>query len=185
MTNIILPGDIGFSQIAMPGKITVAAGQLAMGDGCRYEHVRLGLTGMQFGEARPPKAQIVDFDQSKHGETLWFRLPLTPSQRELIDRTARQELSEGTIKYAWSAYANIGLLKWGIRPQFIKNHVEKSRRKICSQYADRYLTLAGFDVLHNVLPGEVTPGDLYYRISQDPESIPFRVDGLPPYTWRG
>lgn len=183
MTNILLAGDIGFDKIAMPGKITVSLGQLLMGDGCRYEHVRIALSGMKFAEARPPKAQITDFDQEKHGDTLWFRLPLTPTQRTLIDTSVRKEFAEGDIKYAWSAYANIGLLKWGIRPEWLKNRVENGRRKICSQLADRYLTEAGFDCLHGVFPGEATPGDMFYRFAQDADCVPFRVDNKDPWLW--
>lgn len=183
--NLLLPGDVGFSTIAMPGKITVTAGQMLMGDSNRYEHVKIALTNQEFAEARPPKARIVKFNQQDHGDTLWFRLNLSDEQRALIDDNVRNDFKQGDIKYAWSAYLNIALLKWGIRPEWLKVRTETSRRKICSQFVDRHLTLAGVDVLEGVTPGEVTPGDLQARFSLDPSVIPFRVDTLAPWVWNG
>lgn len=185
IVNSLIPGDIGFDVIHGLGHLTVAPGQLLMGDGCRYEHVRLALTNQEFIEAKPPKAEINKFDQSKHGDTLWFRpTQLTEDQRYFINDTARFDYVFSAIKYSWSAYLNIALVKWGFRPEWLKNRVENGRRRICSQLADKYLTDAGIDMLEGVLPGEVCPGDLYYRVAVDPAFVAFRVDGKDPWTWK-
>lgn len=184
MTKLILPGDVGFDKIHGLGHLTVGPGQLLMGDASRFEHVRLALTNQEFAEAKPPRAEINRFDQSKHGDTVWFRLPLTSPQRALIDVMVRRDFELDTIRYAWTAYANIALLKWGFRPEWLKKHVEFGKRRICSQLADDYLTLVGYDVLEGVLPGEVTPGDMFHRFALDPLCLPFRVDGKSPWIWK-
>ena len=182
----VIAGDIGFTLTHGPGRYTIPLGQLFIGDQSAWEHVKLGLNGNidapigMFGEARPPKARIAAVQQDE--DTLWYRLPLTDEQRARIDAEARRDMRAGDIKYAWLAFLNMGLLKLGVRPEFIKNQVESGKAKICSQYVDHYLTNAGMDVLQGVFPGEVSPGDLSFRFANDPSIKPFRIDGKDPWT---
>lgn len=176
----VIAGDVGFTLTHGPGRYTIPWMQALMGDGSVWEHVALGIGDNVLMEAMPPRARIRSVQAED--DMLWFRLPLDEIQRNYISTQPWVDFKQGAIKYGWSAYLNIALLKWGIRPDFVKDHVANSRRRMCSQLADDYLTQAGFSVLADVLPGEVTPGDLAFRLGNDNTIRSFRLDGAPTWT---
>ena len=176
--NIVIPGDVGFGLTHGPGRYTIPFGQALVGDGSVWEHVAMGVGSNSMVEAMPPKARI----RTVPKDMLWFRLPLSDAQRDYCATQPWLDLQQGDVKYGWLAFLNIALVKWGIRPEWLKNEVENGRRRICSQLVDKYLTDAGVDVLEGVLPGEVTPGDLSFRFGYDIRAIPFRLDGQTTFT---
>ncbi len=176
----VIAGDVGFALTHGPGRYTIPWMQAFMGDGSVWEHVALGIGDNVLIEAMPPMARIRSV--FAEDDMLWFRLPLTDNQRTYIAAHTWEDFHGHVIKYGWSAYLNIALLKWGIRPEWLKNRVENGRRKMCSQLADKYISDAGFELLDGVLPGEVTPGDLNFRLANDRTIVPFRVNGDP--TWK-
>lgn len=176
----VIAGDVGFALTHGPGRWTIPWMQAFMGDGSVWEHVALGIGDDILIEAMPPKARIRPV--LYYDDMLWFRLPLTSVQRDYIATEPWNDFQDHVIRYGWGAYLNIALLKWHIRPSWVKNSVENGKRKMCSQLADKYLTDAGFHLLDGVLPGEVTPGDLNFRLANDRNIVPFRLNGDP--TWK-
>ncbi len=174
-----IPGDVGFTLTHGAGRYTIPWGQAFIGDGSVWEHTFLCLGNGAAIEARPPRARI--FQTQLDDDVLYYRLPLTTEQRLFLSTQPWLDFHDHEIRYSWLAYLNMGLLRMGVRPEFIKRNVESSPRKICSQLVDKYLTDSGMDVLEGVFPGEVSPGDLAFRFANDPACQPFRLDGAP--TW--
>ncbi len=170
--STLLPGDIIFTGMGEPAKTVVKFGQTLLNDDCRFEHVALALGDGIAVEARPPKARVFDIDPTH--SSLYFRLPLTDEQRDLIWINA----SVVEVKYSWLAFPHLGLIRLGLTSDWMTRTLMGSRRRICSQLVDERLTKSGFQVFNDGRTyGDVTPGDLYYRFSLDPMCVSFRLDG--------
>lgn len=183
-----IPGDVFFVRTHLPGAATIKFGQMWINDDCRWHHTGISVGANSNGsdclfEARPPEARIVPIDSSV--DSVWYRLPLTDNQRDQIREMSYADLALEEIKYGWSNYAYLGLLRMGINLEWLKTRIANSSRRICSQLVDDLLTRVNYHVLDGVSPGQVSPGDLQYRFSNDRSITPFRLDGRDPWYWDG
>lgn len=173
----VISGDVGLTLTAGPGRYTIPWGQTLIGDSSAFEHAVLAIGDNVLIEARPPKARIRSV--FRDDAIVWFRLPMSDEQRDFCATQTWLDMQSYDVKYAWSAFLYMGALRFGLRTEALKKHVAESKAKICSQLVDDYITKSGFHLLDGVDPGNVSPGDLQYRLSYDRSVTAFRTDGRP------
>ena len=112
-----------------------------------------------------PGAVVSYYQRPKPGNPTEYELvPLANVMngriRQGIVRDARAVFAKG-YQYAWSTYFYLALVRFGIRPNWVKWQVQNPDVGICSQVAD--LLLAD-NTIHlfadGRMPYDVTPGDL-------------------------
>lgn len=154
-------GDIGFTTIAGPLGVAVNIGQALIGDSCRYTHVFMVVSSD--GDIIQAMPTGVWTGKVPEGAKMVRPGRLTFDQQVSILGEAARLLSQQP-KYSFVNYLSLALLHWGVRPEWLKRYVARSKRMICSQLVDHLLTNAGVQVFDDGrLAQDVTPGDLYYR----------------------
>jgi hypothetical protein len=177
-----LPGDVFFTVMGQPAKAGVKIGQMLIGDDSRMQHTGIAIKNNQLMEVRPPAARIVDINPSK--DSYWFRLPLSDYQRDTIDYIARSQLERGLVKYSWACYPNLAVQHWGWEIRNLDEYIQKTSRRICSQSVDELLTVSGYQVFHDGRKfGDVSTGDLHWRLAMTNDVKVFRIDGKEGWNW--
>lgn len=168
-------GDIGFGPIRGAAGALVGLGQLMLGDEARFRHVFVVVEAgsrmtFPYGvEAMPRGARLVSIGPERlTGDYVYVRLSGPDSLGEDIGRHALN--MEGT-PYGFSDYLALTLKHWGIRSRVLDWWISREdgrgypRRAICSQLADKALSLAGVQVFSDGrLSQDVTPGALFYQL---------------------
>lgn len=158
----LLPGDVGFSTIGGRTGALVNIGQSLLRDSCRFTHAWIALADGKILEAMPGGARIVDGSR-RPGPA--YRLPLEVSQRDSVHWDGSK--LEGT-PYSFADYAALAAWEWHVPGRdLLRGYVSSSGHMICSQLVDHLLCRAGFHLFTDGrLPQDVTPGDLFYRVSE-------------------
>jgi hypothetical protein len=167
----LLPGDVGLSTIGGRVGTLVTIGQAVIGDGCRYTHARIvlgtfGTGSVTYLEAIPSGARVVSTaDPASAG--VWYRLPLTDEQLAAVP--VKGYKLPGT-RYGFSDYLALALHHLAPRSRLtagIRRYVSGNGRMICSQLVDHLLCEAGYHLFDDGrLPQDVTPGDLFYALTE-------------------
>lgn len=85
---------------------------------------------------------------------------MTPGIRAAVVREARAMHDRG-YEYAWSTYLYLALVRFGVKPNWVKWRVQQFDRGICSQAADLLVSDATVHLFSDGrMPYDVTPGDL-------------------------
>jgi hypothetical protein len=93
------------------------------------------------------------------------RIPLTEVQRMFIS-----EYAIGLVgtPYSFLDYSSIALAHYRIRPRWVRDFVASTDHLICSQLVDEAYLRAGVHLFDDGrLPGDVTPGDLWWLLQRD------------------
>lgn len=157
-----LPGDFGLCSIGGDVGRLIQLGQWLNGDGCTtWEHAFVYVGDGQIVEAEPGGARLAGVSEYDGRPLLWStgRIPLTDEQRTAVVAAARGFLG---VPYGFADYLSLALLRFRIRPGWVKRRVASNRTMICSQLVDASYLAAGVHLYADGrLPGDVTPGDLY------------------------
>lgn len=67
--------------------------------------------------------------------------------------------------YSVATYISLATVRLGVRPRWLRDMVSDTDAMICSQYVDQCFHDGGLQLFDDQrIPGDVTPGDLAYRI---------------------
>ncbi|MFE5828709.1 hypothetical protein ACFQ8W_00310 [Streptomyces sp. NPDC056508] len=160
-----LPGDFALTKIGgITGKL-VAAGQALVGDASPVQHALVYVGFGHIVQAMPGGAELIPLEEASE-PVVWStdRLPehVTWAQRKAIVEAAHDLV--GT-PYSFLDYASIGLAHFRIRPRWVREFVADTGHMICSQLVDEVYLRAGIHLFSDGrLPGDVTPGDLWYLL---------------------
>jgi uncharacterized protein YycO len=154
------PGDIGLTSIAGPVGWGIRLGQLCCGDGfTQWEHAFVVVDDGRLVEAEPGGARIAGLDEYA-GRPVAYVAPagLMDEQRTAICTAA--EALIGT-PYSLFDYLSLALVRFHIRPAWVRRYVADSRHMICSELVDFCYLQAGVHLFTDGrIPGDVTPADL-------------------------
>lgn len=154
------PGTFGLAQIGGIVGLGISIGQFVIGDSSKYTHAFIVLDDESVLEAKPSGAGVVPLSRYTDGRKVAFSWPieLTTAERERIVKSARD--LEG-VKYGFSAFLYLALLRFGIKWGWLRRYMLKNGRLICSQLVDAVYARAGVQLFDDGRePFEVTPGDL-------------------------
>lgn len=180
------PGDLGLTWITGWTGFWVSIGQWLLGDGGRWPWSRIRRAkklireatgqkvefprgfpthaftvlpdGMVF-EAQPGGAVIDSISRYDGRPVVYVHLPLTEYQRG-ITRVIAQSMV-GT-PYSFLDYLYLGLWRFGIRPDWLRDRVRDSGHMICSQACDKLAEIQGLNLFTDErLNQDVSPGDLF------------------------
>jgi cell wall-associated NlpC family hydrolase len=159
------PGDFGLCSISGDVGRLIRLGQWLNGDGFTgWEHAFVFVGDGQIVEAMPGGARLADVSEYDGRPLLWStgRIPLTDGQRAAVAGAARGFLG---VPYGFGDYLSLALLRFHVRPGWVKRRVASNRTMICSQLVDASLLAAGVHLYADGrIPGDVTPGDLWELI---------------------
>lgn len=103
---------------------------------------------------RPKPGQPTEYELAPFAEFM------NDSRRASIVRDARTAHARG-YEYAWSTYFYLACVRFGIKTNWVRWHVQNPDKGICSQVADLlYADNAVFLFRDGRMPYDVTPGDL-------------------------
>lgn len=152
-----LPGDIGLTQIKGFVGFLVRLLQYLNGDFAKPTHVYVVLDDGTVFEAQPGGAVITPLSEYEGRWKEYVDLDLTPEQRQRIVSRARTYVGIG---YNWTTYFYLAAYRLHIRPQWLKDRVQKDKRMICSQAADKIYSDEGVHLFNDGrMPYDLTPGD--------------------------
>jgi hypothetical protein len=154
-----LPGDFGLVSISGIGGLLVRIGQWLLGDGWSdFHHAFLVLDNGEILEAEPGGARIVPLSNYDGTNAVYSDWDLTDAQRADLVAAARPLV--GT-PYSWLDYLSLALVRFRIRPEWLKRYVADTGHLICSQLCDLVYLRAGLHMFQDGRdPMDVTPGDL-------------------------
>jgi cell wall-associated NlpC family hydrolase len=154
-----LPGDFGLVSISGMGGFLVRIGQGLLGDGFGdFHHAFLVLDNGEILEAEPGGARIVPLSNYDGTNAVYSDWDLTVPQRADLVAAARPLV--GT-PYSWLDYLSLALVRFRIRPEWLKRYVADTGHLICSQLCDLVYLRAGLHMFQDGRdPMDVTPGDL-------------------------
>jgi hypothetical protein len=153
-----LPGDIGLTQIKGIVGWLVRLLQCINGDFSKATHVFVVLDDDTVFEAQPGGAVITPLSEYDGRWVRYVDWPLTPEKRFRIVARARQYVGIG---YNWTTYFYLAAYRLHIRPQWLKDRVQKDKRMICSQAADKIYADENEHLFSDGrMPYDLTPGDL-------------------------
>lgn len=180
------PGDIGFGPIGGLLGVLVGIGQVLLGDESRFRHVFVvtrasevrardaagrptDITWPQCVEAMPSGARL--YSLAERWDQSYVYVRLEGFSREQRAQVARRALEMVGTPYGFSDYLALALKHWGIRSRILDRWISREddrgypRRAICSQLADKALSLAGICVFRDGrLSQDVIPGALLYQL---------------------
>lgn len=162
--QVYMPGDFALTRISGITGRAVAAGQWVIGDGAPVQHAMIYVGEGLVVQAMPGGAEIVPLSEAADPVIWsWGTIPLTAAQRSAIVGEALRMV--GT-PYSFLDYASIALAHLGLRPRWLAGYVASTDHLICSQLVDLCYSRAGIDLFPDGrLAGDVTPGDLYRRLT--------------------
>jgi hypothetical protein len=176
--ELLLPGDIMFGPIGGGVGVLVGLGQLMLGDVSRKDWkvrhvgviVQASANAVSLVQAMPSGAEEVDLGRERWTEDYVYVRPRYRSDRwhngDSVAMAARDYV--GT-PYSFLDYAALAGLHFGIKNGLVRRRVTRSKHMICSQLADQAMTDAGHHVFEDGrLPQDVTPGELYTAMMQQP-----------------
>lgn len=158
------PGDFAVCKIPGIAGRAIALGQWLIGKPSPVQHAYIYVGEGMVVQAMPGGAEMVPLADAEPAYA-WSgsAILLTDDQREDIVRCARRLV--GT-PYSWLDYLSIGLLRWHIRPKFLRDYVGETHHMICSQLVDFSYAVGGAPLFGAKLAaGDVTPSDLYALIA--------------------
>lgn len=159
MTYRPKPGDFGLSVTGGQIGWWINLGQAFIQDSSRYTHAFIVMDDSHVIESRAEGA-VVGRLQGYIGNAAFSSLPLTDEQRARIVEEAQKLV--GT-PYSWLDYLSIGLLHFGLRPEWLRKYIANTGHMICSQLVDEAYKRAGIHLFEDGRdPQDVTPGDLLY-----------------------
>lgn len=171
-------GDFALTRVHGFTGAFIRAGQRLIGDGAPVQHAYIYAGGGQIVQAMPGGAELKPLEEANE-PVMWStgRVPLTPLQRMQICYEARELV--GT-PYSFLDYASIALAHYRIRPRWVRDYVASTGHLICSQLVDEVYRRAGVDLFEDDrIPGDVTPGDLWWLLNSRP-----RVSSTDRDLWR-
>lgn len=166
MTTYPMPGDFALTKISGLVGAVVSAGQTLVGDAAPVQHAYVYVGNGEIVQAMPGGAELIRLEDAAE-PVVWStaRVPLTAWQRMKICSAARGLV--GT-PYSFLDYASIALAHYRIRPAWVRDFVASTEHLICSQLVDEAYLRAGVHLFDDGrLPGDVTPGDLWRRLSTE------------------
>lgn len=164
----IKAGDIGLTRIEGLLGFFVSLGQHLAGDSSKYTHAYIVLDDETVIAAQPGGARIDKLSDYKD-KAIYIQMDLTDDQRATIVREARA--LEGT-PYSYMDYLAIALLRFGIKPKWLRNYIKSTGHMICSQLADFVYCKAGVHLFKDGRESQdVTPGDLLYVLAKEDDWI--------------
>lgn len=159
------PGDFGLTQINGDAGALVKFGQWLNGDGFHvWQHAFVFVGDGMIIEAAPGGAVLVRLDKYAKDTVAWSTGAI------VLNKTERQDIVSAAwgylgTPYSWATYLSLATTRLGIRPRWLRRMVSDTDAMICSQYVDQCYQDAGVRLyLDGRIPGDVTPGDLAYRI---------------------
>lgn len=157
----LTPGMIGFAKIRGFVGFLIRLGQWFLKDDSRWTHVFIYLGEGPYGKytifaAQPGGARYDDLREIS--EVAWLSmLRPTPEQFDVIKREC--DRLKG-VSYSFLDYLSLGLLRFGIKWEWVRNRVRDSGHMICSQLADFVYNMAGIHLFQDREHMDVSPGDL-------------------------
>lgn len=160
------PGDFALTRIYGITGAFISAGQHLVGDGAPIQHAFVYVGNGYIVQAMPGGAEMIRLEDASE-PYIWStgRVPLTEIQRLFIS-----EYAIGLVgtPYSFLDYASIALAHYRIRPRWVRDFVADSGHLICSQLVDEAYKRAGVQLFDDGrLPGDVTPGDLWWLLQRD------------------
>lgn len=164
-----LPGTIGLTQIKGIVGWLVRLLQYLNGDFKKPTHVYVVLDDGTVFEAQPGGAVITPLSEYDDRWKVYVDIDLTSEQRYRIVRRARTYVGIG---YNWTTYFYLAAYRLHIRPQWLKDRVQKDKRMICSQAADKIYADEGVHLFNDGrMPYDLTPGDLGRLPTWNPDEV--------------
>ncbi|MEU1200145.1 hypothetical protein ABZ446_28520 [Streptomyces sp. NPDC005813] len=160
------PGDFALTKIHGLTGAFISAGQHLVGDGAPVQHAFVYVGEGQIAQAMPGGAELIRLEDASE-PYMWSsgKIPLTSEQRSRISAAAIWMV--GT-PYSFLDYASIALAHYRIRPRWVREFVADSGHLICSQLVDEAYLRGGVNLFDDGrLPGDVTPGDLWWLLQRD------------------
>lgn len=160
------PGDFGLTQIDGNVGTMVKIGQWLNGDGFHtWQHAFVYIGNGEVIEADPDGARISPLSDYTEDRTVaWSTDAVVLNAEEQLAIVSAAYDYLGT-PYSWATYLSLATARLGMRPGWLRRMVSDTDAMICSQYVDQCYQDAGVRLyLDGRIPGDVTPGDLAYRI---------------------
>jgi cell wall-associated NlpC family hydrolase len=160
------PGDFALTKIYGLTGAAISVGQHIIGDGSPVQHALVYVGNGEVVQAMPGGAELIPLEDAS-APVIWStgRIILTAADRIRIVSAARGLV--GT-PYSFLDYASIGLAHFRVRPRWVRDFVADSGHLICSQLVDEAYLRAGVRLFDDGrLPGDVTPGDLWWLLQRD------------------
>ncbi|MET9126927.1 hypothetical protein [Streptomyces sp. NPDC004528] len=160
------PGDFALTKIYGVTGAFISAGQHLVGDGAPVQHAFVYVGDGMIVQAMPGGAEMIRLEDANE-PYLWStgRIPLTAAERMRIVDAACGLV--GT-PYSFMDYGSIALAHYKIRPRWVRDFIADSGHLICSQLVDEAHLRAGVHLFDDGrLPGDVTPGDLWWLLQRD------------------
>ena len=153
----IKPGDIGLTTIGGTLGWWVSLGQHLAGDSSRYTHTFIVLDDNTVLAAQPGGARIDSLDLYKN-KAIFLQMDLSDEKRAGIIKVAKSLL--GT-PYSFLDYLSLALLRFGIKPKWLRKYIANSGHMICSQLCDYVYYKNDVHLFNDGREFmDVTPGDL-------------------------
>jgi uncharacterized protein YycO len=161
-----LCGDFALTRIHGITGAFISAGQHLVGDGAPVQHAFVYVGNGYIVQAMPGGAEMIRLEDASE-PYIWStgRIPLTEVQRMFIS-----EYAIGLVgtPYSFLDYSSIALAHYRIRPRWVRDFVASTDHLICSQLVDEAYLRAGVHLFDDGrLPGDVTPGDLWWLLQRD------------------
>jgi uncharacterized protein YycO len=161
-----LCGDFALTRIHGITGAFISAGQHLVGDGAPVQHAFVYVGNGYIVQAMPGGAEMIRLEDASE-PYIWStgRIPLTEVQRMFIS-----EYAIGLVgtPYSFLDYSSIALAHYRIRPRWVRDFVASTDHLICSQLVDEAYLRAGVHLFDDGrLPGDVTPGDLWWLLHLD------------------
>lgn len=159
------PGDFALTKISGATGVAIAAAQRLIGTPAPVQHAMLYVGNGMVVQAMPGGAELIPLAEA-NAVYAWStgKIPLNATQREWIVYSANALV--GT-PYSYLDYLSIGLSRWHVRPEFIRDYVSDTRHMICSQLVDYAYECAGVNLFSDGrFPGDVTPADLWRLVAR-------------------
>lgn len=155
------PGDFAVVRISGGVGRLIRIGQWLNGDGyADYEHAFIFIGNGEIVEAEPGGARRALLSEYDGRPIEWStgQIALTDEQRAAVCAAANDLL--GT-PYSLFDYLSLALLRFHVRPTWVRRYVSDSRHMICSELVDFCYLQAGVHLFTDGrIPGDVTPADL-------------------------
>lgn len=153
------PGDFGLVAIGGAAGLLVRIGQWLNGSSFSpFQHAFLVLAEGRVIEAEPGGARIVPLSNYAETNVVYSSWNLADFERHEIVVAGR---SFKDVPYNWLDYFSLALLRFGIRPSFVRKRAADPRHLICSQLVDLAYQRAGLHMfVDDRDPGDVVPADL-------------------------
>ncbi|MEU7039819.1 hypothetical protein AB0A77_02020 [Streptomyces varsoviensis] len=158
-------GDFALSKVSGIAGIGIRIGQWLNGDAAPVQHAYIYVGDGQIVQATPDGAELIPIEEATP-PVRWStgRIPLSPTTRVVIASEARKLV--GT-PYSFLDYVSIALARFRIRPRWVWRYVADTGHMICSQLVDEAYLRAGAQLFDDGrIPGDVTPGDLWWLLQE-------------------